>query len=54
MITAFLCLLLKVLRLATEEDGDHYDKRQLTGDGVQDESDEEVDHHVNCKRAPRT
>ena len=48
-ITAFLCLLIKVSRLATEEDGDHYDKRHLAGDGVQDESDEEVYYHVIVK-----
>ena len=48
-ITAFLCVLLKVSRLATEEDDDHYDKRHLAGDGVQDESDEEVDYHVIVK-----
>ena len=48
-ITAFLCFLLKVSRLATEEDGDHSDKRRPAGDGVQDESDEEVDYHVIVK-----
>ena len=30
-------------------DGHHYDKRHLAGDGVQDESDEEVYYHVIVK-----
>ena len=35
--------------MATEEDGDHYDKRRPAGEYVQDESDEEVDYHYHVK-----